>query len=112
MRWAWLPYWVFSDSGDGDWNAGRSYKVTPPSAEPELPPTGNSRILKAYRHALDRECARLTKRIIRQERNRGHTQVVLHVWGRERHRAMMENGWEPLVESGADLTLRLTIYPD
>ena len=98
------------DMGDGDWNAGRNYKVTPPPAEPELQPTTN-RFLLCYRKQLDRECGKITARIIREARTRGKTEVVMHVWGRERQRAMMENGWEPLVEQGADLTLRLTIYP-
>ena len=110
MRLIWLPYWALMGSEDGDWNAGRSYKITPPPAQPELPPA-NTRMLRNYRRLLDAECGKITARILKEGRRKGWTEVVLHVWGRERQRAMMENGWEPLVEQGADLTLRLTIYP-
>jgi hypothetical protein len=62
---------------------------------------------------MDRQARIDTRKMIKKAR-RHHpdtTQLTIHIWGQERQRAMMQEGWHPLSESGADMTLTLDIAP-
>lgn len=95
------------DGGDG-----RGMKIDPPPREGGLEPPRN-RIVAIYRKEMDRQARKDTKRIIRTARREHpdtHT-LTIHIWGQERQRAMMQEGWHPVMEQGADMTLTLDIAP-
>lgn len=105
LGWA-AGYAIFS----GD--EGKGGTIDPPPRQPDIQPPANWFVAR-WRKEMDKEADRLTRKLCRRtlKRNPEGARIEIHVWGQERQRAMMQSGWEPSMERGADMTLTLQVRP-
>lgn len=104
----WAAGYAIFNGMDGE----RGGTIDPPPRQPDIQPPRNWFVAR-WRKEMDKQADHQTKRLCRQTL-RAHPEgarIEIHIWGQERQRAMMQAGWEPIMERGADMTLSLQVHP-